>query len=255
MRNWQAKVKPPWTHWIEIFLAAAIVVVAAAVGAAQIYIYNQQAKIMGTQAEIAQKQADIMNTQAGIAQRQFAEMQSEGRAWVSIEPFIGGANWDADGLHIDFEFVTKNTGKLPALNVITDARLETFFVSSPEEHPITVLRKMMAEHKQQSMHGYPLFPNATSDWRQILTFARTDIDKYLQFMSTMGEPGHPEAPPPPSLREYISVEVVYLVDYISLGDVAHHQHWCIDQISAGDPNEFTGTSYVSMRTCRPGIFV
>jgi cell division protein FtsL len=55
MRNWQAKVRPHWTHWIEIFLAAAVVVVAAAVGTAQIYIYKQQAEIMRTQAEIAAK--------------------------------------------------------------------------------------------------------------------------------------------------------------------------------------------------------
>jgi hypothetical protein len=60
MRNWQANLRPHWTRWIEIFLAAAVVGVAAAVGTAQIYIYNQQAKIMGTQAEIAQKQANIM---------------------------------------------------------------------------------------------------------------------------------------------------------------------------------------------------
>ena len=83
MRNWQAKVRP---HWIEIALAAAVVVVAAVIGTAQIYIYKQQANIMATQAQIAQKQADIMKTQADIAQRQLAEIQSEGRAWVSIEP-------------------------------------------------------------------------------------------------------------------------------------------------------------------------
>ena len=37
MRNWQVKVRPHWTHWIQIVLAAAVVVVAAAVGTAQIY--------------------------------------------------------------------------------------------------------------------------------------------------------------------------------------------------------------------------
>jgi hypothetical protein len=127
MRNWQAKIRPHWTHWIEIVLAAAVVVVAVAVGTVQISIYNQQAKIMATQAEIAQKQADIMNTQADIAQRQLAEIQSEGRAWVSIEPFVGGATWDADGLHIEFKFVVKNTGKLPALYVMVNAKIETYF--------------------------------------------------------------------------------------------------------------------------------
>ena len=156
MRNCQAKVRPHWTHWIE---TAAVVAVAAVVGTAQIYIYKQQAKIMGTQAQIAQKQADIMNTQAGIAQRQLVEMQSEGRAWVSIEPFIGGVSWDASGLHIDFKFVIKNTGKLPALYVITDVRLET---DSAQGNPLTELREMRSAKKnQQSDTGYPLFRNET----------------------------------------------------------------------------------------------
>jgi hypothetical protein len=222
MRNWQAKVRPHWTHWIEIFLALAVVVAATVVGTAQIHIYQQQAQIMGTQAGIAQKQADIMNTQAGIAQRQLTEMQSEGRAWVSIEPSIGGVSWDADGLHIDFKFVTKNTGKLPALYVMMDAKLETYFVQD-NENPITELRKMRNEKRQHSMPGYPLFPNETNEWPLTLTFAHTDIDKYLQLMSTVGLPGHPEAPPPPP-EEFIPITVVYLVDYIFVGDVAHHQH-------------------------------
>jgi hypothetical protein len=240
MRNWQAKIRPHWTHWIEIVLAAAVVVVAAAVGTVQIFIYRQQAKIMGTQAEIAQRQADIMNTQAGVAQRQLAEMQSEGRAWVSIEPFIGGAMWDADGLHIDFNFVTKNTGKLPALYVIMDARLETYFAQG--KNPITELQKMMSENKKSTLGtGYPLFPNETREWQLTLTFTRADIDKYLQFMSTMRPVGHPEAPPPPPREhEYIPLTVVYLVDYIFGGDAAHHQHWCMGEITARQPDETYG---------------
>jgi hypothetical protein len=180
-----------------------------------------------------------MNTQAGIAQRQLVEMQSEGRAWVSIEPFIGGVSWDAGGLHIDFKFVIKNTGKLPALYVITDARLETYFAQG---NPFTELRKMRSEKKQQSDIGYPLFPNETREWPQTLTFERTNIDKYLQYMSTMRPAGHPEAPPPPP-AESISITVVYLVDYIFVGDVAHHQHWCMSDITPRDPSEIYGAHF------------
>jgi len=240
MRNWQAKVRPHWTHWIEIALAAAVVVVAAAVGTAQIYIYKQQAQIMSTQAQIAQKQADIMNTQADIAQRQLAEIQSEGRAWVSIEPFIGGATWDVDGLRIEFKFVTKNSGKVPALYVMMNAKLETYFAQ--ENNPISVLRNMRSEIKEQTSTfglGYPLFPNETKNWQMTLIFSRADIDKYLQYMSTMRPVGHPEAPPPPP-AEFIPLTVVYLVDYIFVGDTAHHQHWCMDTITARDPSEAHG---------------
>ena len=230
MRNWQAKIRPHWTHWIEIVLAAAVVVVAVAVGTVQISIYNQQAKIMATQAEIAQKQADIMNTQSDIAQRQLAEIQSEGRAWVSIEPFVGGATWDADGLHIEFKFVVKNTGKLPALYVMVNAKIETYFAH--EKNPISVLQNMRSERKRATFGlGYPLFPNETKNWQTTLIFARADIDKYLQFMSTMRPAGHPEAPPPPP-EEFLSLTVIYLVDYIFVGDTAHHQHWCMDEINS-----------------------
>ena len=119
MRNWQAKVRQHWTHWIEIGLTAAIVAVAVAVGAAQIHIYKQQANIMSTQARIAQKQADIMNSQADIAQRQFDEIAAEQRPWV--RPTNLAASEDltvANGkmsFAISYSFV--NSGKIPASDV------------------------------------------------------------------------------------------------------------------------------------------
>ena len=106
MRNWQAKLRPHWTHWIEIFLAAAVVGVAAAVGMAQIYIYNQQAEIMGTQAEIAQKQADIMK-------------MSE-RAYITI---------DSPNLSIPDKAITlplSNTGRIPSGNIQAIVHAATF---------------------------------------------------------------------------------------------------------------------------------
>jgi hypothetical protein len=112
MRNWQAKIRPHWTHWLQIVLAVAVVVVAAVVSAAQISIYKQQAKIMGIQAEIAQKQADIMNTQTDIAQRQLAQMQSEGRAWIGPSRTSSTALEKDKPLKIAVEY--RNSGRLPA---------------------------------------------------------------------------------------------------------------------------------------------
>jgi len=211
MRNWQAKVRPYWTHWIEIVLAAAVVVVAAAVGTAQIFIYKQQAKIMGSQAEIAQKQADIMNTQADIAQRQLAEMQSEGRAWVSIEPFLGNVTWDKEGVNINIKMTVKNTGKIPALYVVRDAKLLPTIAS---ESPYTVLQKMITQQRQGPIDitGVPVFPNDTLD--------------------SKGETSSLK----PEDHEYISLTLVYFVDYTFGGDFAHHQHSCMCNIVEVFPN-------------------
>jgi hypothetical protein len=119
MRNWQAKVRPHWAHWIEIGLAAAVVAVAAAVGAAQIHIYNQQAKIMGTQAQIAQKQADIMKTQADIAQRQFDEIAAEQRPWVRPTNIAPSEDLTVTNgkLNFSISFNFANSGKTPASDV------------------------------------------------------------------------------------------------------------------------------------------
>jgi len=107
MRNWQAKVRP---HWIEIDLGAAIVVVAAIVGTAQVLIYIRQAAIMRTQAE--------------IAKGQLAVQQSEGRAWVSISApesppiFSAPLTYDVNnGAQIQLLLTLNNYGHTPAQNV------------------------------------------------------------------------------------------------------------------------------------------
>jgi hypothetical protein len=44
------------SHWVEIFLTAALVFV----GVAQFYVYSRQAEIMNTQTEIAKNQLEAM---------------------------------------------------------------------------------------------------------------------------------------------------------------------------------------------------
>lgn len=107
MRNWQARVRP---HWIEIVLGAAIVLVAAMVGTAQVFIYIRQ--------------ADIMKTQAKIAKGQLTEQQSEGRAWVSINApesppiFSAPLTYDVNnGAQIQLLLTLNNYGHTPAQNV------------------------------------------------------------------------------------------------------------------------------------------
>jgi len=235
MRNWLAKVRPYWTHWIEIVLAAAVVVVAAAVGTAQIFIYKQQAKIMGSQAEIAQKQADIMNTQADIAQRQLAEMQSEGRAWVSIEPFLGNVTWDKEGVNINIKMTVKNTGKIPALYVVRDAKLLPTIAS---ESPYTVLQKMITQQRQGPIDitGVPVFPNDTLDWFAVFKYSRDDVKKNFEYRSTFRNSKGETSSLKPEDHEYISLTLVYFVDYTFGGDFAHHQHSCMCNIVEVFPN-------------------
>jgi hypothetical protein len=59
-----------------------------------------------------------MKTQADIMRGQLDQMRSEGRAWVSIEPFLGNVTWNKDGVSINLKFTMKNTGKLPAFLLI-----------------------------------------------------------------------------------------------------------------------------------------
>jgi hypothetical protein len=112
MRNWQAKRRPHWIHWIEILLTAAVVAVAAVVGAAQIHIYQQQAKIL-------KQQTEIMNTQAQIA-------EAQQRPWIDVNPVpVQDLTFDDSG-HVKGFFKIKGTniGTLPAL----DARAATIML-------------------------------------------------------------------------------------------------------------------------------
>ena len=235
MRNWGATVRP---HWIEIVLGVAVIGVAAVVGAAQVYIFIRQAHIMSTQADIAKsqvgiytRQADIMSTQAQIAREQLAEMQREGRAWVSIEPFLGNVRWDNEGVNIDLKLTVKNTGKIPALYVVRDARLLPTLATIPGEDPYTVLKKLTTEKRQGpiDISGVPLFPNDTLDWIFVAKFSREDIMKVFKKWSIAFN--HP-------VEEFksIGLTLVYFVDYTFGGDNTHHQHSCMCNIVKAEPN-------------------
>jgi hypothetical protein len=245
MRNWQATVRP---HWMEIVLAAAVVVVAAVVGTVQVYIYIRQAEIMSTQAEIAKsqvpiykRQADIMSTQAEIARGQLAEMQRQGRAWVSIEPFLGNVTWDKDGVNINMKLTVKNTGKIPALYVVRDARLVPTIA---QEDPYNIFRKMTTEKRQGPIDvlGVPLFPNDTLDWFAVFKFSREAITKNFEYMSTFRPVGHPSDEPTlrPEDFRHIGLSLVYFVDYTFGGDNTHHQHSCMCNIHRTLPNTAAG---------------
>jgi hypothetical protein len=110
MRSWRATVRP---HWIEIVLAAAVVVV----GVAQVYIFIRQAEIMSTQAEIAKGQLDIYKRQAEImsTQAEIAEVQQ--RPWIEIAPAADqDVIFDESG-NFKGRFTIKgiNIGKSPAV--------------------------------------------------------------------------------------------------------------------------------------------
>jgi hypothetical protein len=233
---------------MEIVLAAAVVVVAAVVGTVQVYIYIRQAEIMSTQAEIAKsqvpiykRQADIMSTQAEIARGQLAEMQRQGRAWVSIEPFLGNVTWDKDGVNINMKLTVKNTGKIPALYVVRDARLVPTIA---QEDPYTILRKMTTEKRQGPIDvlGVPLFPNDTLDWFAVFKFSREAITKNFEYMSTFRPVGHPSDEPTlrPEDFRHIGLSLVYFVDYTFGGDNTHHQHSCMCNIHRTLPNTAAG---------------
>jgi hypothetical protein len=99
MRKWQATVRP---HWTEIALAAAIVIVAAVVGAAQVKIYIRQAKIMSTQAQ--------------IAKGQLAEMEIARRPWVTADVSLEGPLAIVNNIvAIPTLVVLRNVGQTPAI--------------------------------------------------------------------------------------------------------------------------------------------
>lgn len=139
MRHWQAKVRP---HWIEIVLAAALVVV----GVGQVYLYIRQ--------------AGIMNTQAQIAEGQLAVMKLEGRAWVSIDapPSFGAPlAYDVNGALITLLLTFNNYGHSPAQNV------STFFEAFPglgchTDAECLVIQKRVCGVAANSSTGLTVFP-------------------------------------------------------------------------------------------------
>jgi hypothetical protein len=68
---------------------------------------NLAASAQLASAQTAEKLREITSTQAEISRGQLAEMQLEGRAWVSIEPSIGNVTWDKDGVNINLKFTLK----------------------------------------------------------------------------------------------------------------------------------------------------
>jgi hypothetical protein len=237
MRNWQGTVRP---HWIEIVLAAALVLV----GAAQVYIYIRQTEIMGTQAEIAKRQldiytrqAEIMSTQAKIAKRQLTEMQTEARAWVSIEPAIGNITWDKDGITIYLKYYIKNTGNSPAMHVETQDNVVPWVAP---EGPLAALKRMTAEQRRvtfKSVVGVPLFPKDTRELLAIRKFSREDITKNFEYLSTFRH--DPSEKPTLRAEDFKSVELtlLYFVDYTFGAGDAHHQHSCMSNIVRVDPKQ------------------
>ena len=218
MRNWQPTVRP---HWTEIVLAATLIVVGAVVGAAQVWIYIRQAQIMSTQAQ--------------IAKAQLAEMQLEGRAWVSIEPAIGNVVWDKDGVTINLKYAIKNTGNGPAMHVEMQDSLAPWIAP---DLPFTVLKKMTTAKKLTKVFGgVPLFPKDTLELFSIKKFSREDITKNFQYLSTFRH----DASEKPSLRpedfNFVALTLLYFVDYTFGAGDAHHQHSCMSNIDRVDPRK------------------
>jgi hypothetical protein len=215
MRHWQAKVRP---HWIDIVLAAALVVV----GVGQVCLYVRQ--------------AGIMNTQAQISERQLAEMQLEGRAWVSVEPAIGNVVWDKDGVTINLKFTIKNTGNVPAMHV---EMRDNVVPSIAPESPFSVLKRMTNAERQVpkgNSAGVPLFPKDTLQLVGRVNFSRVDITKNVQYLSTFRH----NASDKPTFRPEdfkVALTLLYFVDYTFAAGDAHHQHSCMSSIVRVDPNK------------------
>ena len=69
----------------------------------------------------------------------------------------------------------KNTGKLPAFFVNTDARLVPLF-----QNPLATLQKLTAERRQgPTLFGYPFFSNDKLNWFTVLKYPRDKITKYF----------------------------------------------------------------------------
>lgn len=114
-RNWQATTRP---HWIEIDLAAGLIVV----GIAQACIYMQQAA--------------IMKRQASISDQQLALSQADERPFVWLDGLVPDQSYNSGPYNINFSF--RNMGRSVALDVVADFSVEIGDITIP---PLDLIKK------------------------------------------------------------------------------------------------------------------
>jgi hypothetical protein len=203
----------------------------ATIASRQTDILKHTDEAMNASAKTAEKLREITNAQAEISRQQLAEMEREGRAWVSIEPFLGHVTWDEGGVNVNITLTIKNTGKIPALYATRSARILSMIA---QEHPYTILKRLTTEVRNSPINvtGVPLFPGDKLDWFAVFKYSRDDIRKDATYLSTIGPPGHPEDKPNRRSEDLhaIGLTLIYFVDYTFGNDYAHHQHSCLADI-------------------------
>lgn len=168
----------------------------------------QESLRIATTAANAAEHANRVNYDAFIADQ---------RPWVSPDiALTSGLKQDANGISLTLQFILKNTGKSPALNVWVSYEI---YPSFGEGVDIIGQQKTLSERERQRPirdggWGLTLFPGDKIPLSITTTLGNADIQRWDTFMSKMGATAYKFLPP---------ITLIGCVDYKFVFGPEHHQ--------------------------------
>jgi hypothetical protein len=156
-RNWEAVrterfIDLKFSHYIEIILTLALVGIAYL----QYAVYTRQAAIMDTQTRI---------------------LKVDKRPWIKVTPAVSGRlaffEWNHQkGISVPLQFILKNYGESPAVNVIVRAHIvehpgnpKRSELGGPQEQACEMAR---SDAKEKPLGGTAIFPNEPGSIEQVI---------------------------------------------------------------------------------------